>query len=145
MSIRIGDGKKFFKFCLYFLISISAVLQTAQLIADSAGNIAAGALIQTNTLYYCIFWIFLQFSERFLEVEDCFVWQAHTNNEITLFEIGYMSPFVSVIIGIKFLFAACKKRLATACKIQKILQNKRIFHAVVVYLPAACKRVTNSL
>jgi hypothetical protein len=29
--------------------------------ADSAGNIAAGALIQTNTLYYCIFWIFALF------------------------------------------------------------------------------------
>jgi hypothetical protein len=24
-------------------------------IADSSGNIAAGALIQTNTLFYCIF------------------------------------------------------------------------------------------
>jgi hypothetical protein len=38
--------------------------------ADSAGNIAAGALIQTNALYYCIFWIFPLFYQIFLEVEN---------------------------------------------------------------------------
>jgi hypothetical protein len=60
MSIRIEDSKKFFKCCLHFFILIlvpPAVLQAALLcmqFADSAGNIAAGALIKTNILCYCI-------------------------------------------------------------------------------------------
>ncbi len=61
MSIRISNGKKIFKCCLHFFILIqvlSAVLQPALLcvqFADSAGDIAAGALIQTNRIYYGIF------------------------------------------------------------------------------------------
>jgi hypothetical protein len=61
VSIRISNGKKIFKCCLHFLILIlvlSAVLQPALLcvqFADSAGNIAAGALLQKNTLYNGIF------------------------------------------------------------------------------------------
>jgi hypothetical protein len=53
VSIRIPNGKKIFKCCLHFSILIkvlSAALQPAVLcvqFADSAGNIAAGALIQT--------------------------------------------------------------------------------------------------
>ncbi len=45
--------------------------------------------------------------------------------------------------GIKFLFAACRKGLDTACKIQKIRENQRVLHAVVEYVPAACKGSLN--
>ncbi len=70
MGIWFGDGKKIFKCCLHFLILIyvvPAVLLLARLcmqFTDSAGNIAAGALIQTNTFSFCILRIFLLFSER---------------------------------------------------------------------------------
>ncbi len=70
MGIRFVDGKKIFKRCLHFFIIIyvvPAVLLLARLcmqFADSAGNIAAGALNQTNTFSLCIFKIFLLFSER---------------------------------------------------------------------------------
>jgi hypothetical protein len=47
--------------------------------------------------------------------------------------------------GIKFLFAACKKGLDIACKIQKIRENQRVLHAVVKYLPAAYKRGTDCM
>jgi hypothetical protein len=46
---------------------VPAVLQLARLcmqFADSAGNIAARALVKTNTFSFCIFRIFLLFSER---------------------------------------------------------------------------------
>jgi len=55
-----------------------------------------------------------------------------------------LPPFVPAPKGIKFLFAACRKGLDTACKIQKIRENQRVLHAVVEYLPAACKRVADS-
>ena len=63
---------------IFFIIIqvLPAVLQPALLcmqFADSAGNIAAGALIQTHTLYYCIFRNFHLFLDTFLEVEDCFM------------------------------------------------------------------------
>jgi hypothetical protein len=58
---------------------------------------------------------------------------------------GYLAPFVSSQKGIKFLFATCQKRLATACKIQEICENKRVLHAVIEFLPAACKRVSDYL
>jgi hypothetical protein len=58
---------------------------------------------------------------------------------------GLLAPFVIAPKGIKFLFAACRKKLDTACKIQKIRENQRVLHAVVEYLPAACKRASDSL
>ncbi len=58
---------------------------------------------------------------------------------------GYFPPLVPAPKGTKFLFAACKKGLDTACKIQKILENQRVLHAVVEYIPAACRRVADSL
>ncbi len=107
--------------------------------ADSAGNIAAGALTQTNTLYYGIFWIFLLFSERFWEVEDCFMLQPHANTYVTLFERvtcplwssskRYQIPFRSLQKGIryrmqnpknprKYKSIACGSRI-TSCSLQK--------------------------
>jgi hypothetical protein len=70
VGIRFVDGTKIFKCCLHFIILIyvvPAVLLLARLcmqFADSAGNIAAGALNQTNTFSFCIFRSFLLFSER---------------------------------------------------------------------------------
>jgi hypothetical protein len=58
---------------------------------------------------------------------------------------GLLAPFFPAPKVIKFLFAACRKGLDTACKIQKIRENKRVLHAVVEHLPAACKRVADSL
>jgi hypothetical protein len=54
-----------------------------------------------------------------------------------------LAPFVSALKGIIFLFSASKKGLATAYKIPKILENKRVLHAVAECLPAACKRVAH--
>jgi hypothetical protein len=79
VGIRFIDGKKVFKCCLHFFIPIyvvPAVLLLARLcmqFADSAGNIAAGALNQTNTFSFCIFRIFLV---------SC---NAHANTDVTLF------------------------------------------------------------
>ncbi len=58
---------------------------------------------------------------------------------------GLLAPFVLALQVIKFLFANCQKGLATACKIQKIRENKRVLHAVVEFLPAASKRVSDYL
>jgi hypothetical protein len=58
---------------------------------------------------------------------------------------GLFPPFVTAPKGIKFLFAACRKGLDTACKIQKISEIQRVLHAVVEYIPAACERVADSL
>ena len=58
---------------------------------------------------------------------------------------GFLAPFVSALKGINFLFATCHKGLATACKIHKIRENKRVLHAVVEFLPAACKKVSDYL
>jgi hypothetical protein len=55
--------------------------------ADSAGNIAAGALIQTSTLFVYIFRTYLLFSERFLiKVKDCVMSQARVNIYVSFFE-----------------------------------------------------------
>jgi hypothetical protein len=56
-----------------------------------------------------------------------------------------LPPFVSGLKGIGFLFAVCKRGLDTACKIEKIRQNKRVLHAVIKYLFAPCKRVSDCL
>jgi hypothetical protein len=56
-----------------------------------------------------------------------------------------LSPFVSGLKGIRFLFAMCKRVLDTACKIEKIRKIKRVLHAVSKYLLAHCKRVSDCL
>jgi hypothetical protein len=57
---------------------------------------------------------------------------------------GLLAPFVSALRSIKFLFAVCEKRLATASKVKNIREIK-VLHAVFEYLPAACKRVIDCL
>ncbi len=52
--------------------------------------------------------------------------KAHANTEVTLFEKGYLPAFVSGLKGIRFLFAVFKRGLDTACKIEKIHENKRV-------------------
>ncbi len=109
------------------------VLQPALLcmqFADSAGNIAAGALIQTKALY-CIFWIFRLLSEIFLEVDDCFKYQALANSYITLFErVTVLPVLVSALKGSKFLIIICSLQNPKKRKIEDY------WHAVVEYLPA---------
>ncbi len=58
---------------------------------------------------------------------------------------GLLTPFVSGLKGIGFLFAMCKRVLDTACKIEKTPENKRVLHAVIKYLLAPCKRVSDCL
>jgi hypothetical protein len=90
--------------------------------ADSAGNIAAGALIQTITFSFCIFRIFLIFSERGKELFHV----THMQSLMLQFLKGYLPPFVSDLKGIGFLFAVCKRGLDTACKTKKIHENKKV-------------------
>jgi hypothetical protein len=56
--------------------------------------------------------------------------------DVTLFERVFCPPFVSGVKGIGFLLAMCKRVLDTACKIEKIPENKRVLHAVIKYLLA---------
>jgi len=88
--------------------------------ADSAGNIAAGALNQTNTFSFCIFRIFLLFSERGKELFHV----THMQILMLHYLKGLLAPFVSGLKCIGFLFAVCKRGLDTACKIEKIRENK---------------------
>jgi hypothetical protein len=73
MSIRITNGKNIL---FYFIQVLPLILEHGLLcmhFADFADSIAAGDLIQTNTLSFCIFIIFLLFPERSLKVEGCFI------------------------------------------------------------------------
>ncbi len=84
MSIRIVDGKKF-NVASIFYFNLSSPSGIATCIALHAfrrfrRQFAAWALIQTNTLCYFIL------SEINLEVEVCFMEQAHVNTYVTLFE-----------------------------------------------------------
>jgi hypothetical protein len=101
--------------------------------ADSAGNIAAGALIQTNTLFSSVL-------TDILIGRGLFHVTGSSKHFCYIIWKGYLPPFVPALKGIKFLFAACKKRLDIASKIQKIRENQRVLHAVVEHLPAACKK-----
>jgi hypothetical protein len=95
MGIRFVDGKQIFKCCLHFFIQIyvvPAVLQLARLwmqFADSAGNIAAGALIQTNTFSFYIFRIFRIFSEKGKE----FFHVMHMQTLMLHYLKGLLAPF----------------------------------------------------
>jgi len=158
VGIRFVDGKKMLKCCLHFYILIlvvPGVLQLARLcmqFADSAGNIAAGALIQSNTFSFSIFITFLLFTERgkelFLVMHMQTLMLHHLKGLLASFSFRskrYLIPFCSVQEG-----------LDTACKIEKIRENKRVLHAVIKYLLAPfkwesdclksnCKRLSNTL
>jgi hypothetical protein len=51
----------------------------------------------------------------------------------------------TLLKGIGFLFAVWKRGLDTACKIEKICENKRVLHAAIRYLLSPCKRVSDCL
>jgi hypothetical protein len=106
--------------------------------ADSAGNIAAGALINTNSLSFRIFIIFLLFSERFRGLSHvtgtCKNLLQNMKGLLTSF--CFSSKTYTVIC-----FCNMKNRIATACTIEKIHQNKRLLHSAIEYLPAACQGV----
>jgi hypothetical protein len=119
-------------------------LQLARLcmqFADSAGNIAAGALIQTNTFSFCISIIFLLFSERSKELFHL----THMQTLMLHYLKGLFASFVSDLKSIGFLLAMCQRGLNTACKIEKISENKGLLHAVIKCLLAPCKRVSDCL
>ncbi len=70
----------------------------------------------------------------------------HMQTLILHYSKGLLVPFfVSGLKGIGFLFAMCKRVIDTACKIEKICENKRVLHAVIKYLLAPCKRVSDCL
>jgi hypothetical protein len=101
---------------------------------------AAGARIQVRECTLLLY--FLNFSSAFREMlRGLFNLTGTCKHHLK----GFLAPFVSALKGINFLFATCQKGLATACKIQKIRENKRVLHAVVEFLPAACKRVSDYL
>ncbi len=95
MGIRFVDGNKIFNCCLHFFLLIyvaPAVLLLAQLcmqFADSAGNIAAGALIQTKTFSICIFRFFLLFSDRGKELFHV----THMQTLMLHYLKGLLAPF----------------------------------------------------
>jgi hypothetical protein len=99
---------------------------------------------------YTLLWYFLNFSSVFREIlrgRGLFHVTATFKHLYYIVLKGYLPPFDPALKGIKFPFAACKKGLYidTACKIQKICENTRVLHAVVEYLPAACKRIADCL
>jgi hypothetical protein len=77
--------------------------------ADSAGNIAAGDLIQANTLYYFIFQIFLLFLREILRGRGMFHAKGACKHLRYIILKGYLPPFVSALKGNKFPFASCQK------------------------------------
>jgi hypothetical protein len=105
---------------------------------DSAGNIAAIALLQTSTLSFCTFRSFLLFSERFLKVEDCIVQQVYATTLATLFK-RVTCPLCFSSKKYQIPFCSLRKRISYN------MRNKRVLHAVFEYLPAAFKRVTDCL
>jgi hypothetical protein len=78
--------------------------------ADSAGNIAVGALIQKNTLSFCILRIFLSVFREIMKGKGL----IHVTGKgkrlcyITVFERVTFTLF-SALKGIKFLLAVCRR------------------------------------
>jgi hypothetical protein len=75
---------------------------------------------------FCIFRIFLIFSERGKELLHV----THMQSLMLHYLKGFLPPFVSGLQGIGFLFAVFKRGLDTAWKIEKIRENKNVLHAV---------------
>jgi hypothetical protein len=79
---------------------------------DSVDNIAAGALIWTNTLFLYFHNIFSVFRE-ILKGKGLFHVTV-TWKHVTSFERVPCPPFVLALKGIKFLSEVCKRGLGTA-------------------------------
>jgi hypothetical protein len=128
---------------IYVVPAVLLLARHCMQFADSAGNIAAGALIQTNTFSFCIFRIFLPFSERGQELFHV----MHMQTLMLHYLKGLIVPFCFRSKRHLIPFAMCKRVLLldTACKIEKIRENKRVLHAVFKYLLASCKRVSDCL
>ncbi len=100
----------------------------------------------SNSDKYTLLLYFMNFSSVFREIlrgRGLFHVTATCKHLCYIVRKGYLPPFDPAIKGIKFPFAACKQGLDTACKIQKIRENRRVLHAVVKFLPAACNRVAD--
>jgi hypothetical protein len=129
VGIRFIDGKKVFKSCLHFFIQIyvvpAAVLLLARLcmqFADSACNIAAGALLQTNTFSFCIFRIFLLFSERGKELFHV----THMQILMLHYLKGLLAPFCFRSKRYQIPFCNVQKGIRYRMQNRKIRQNKSV-------------------
>ncbi len=83
----------------------------------------------SNSDKYTLLWYFLNFSSVFREIlrgRGLFHVTATCKHLCYIVWKGYLPPFDPALKGIKFPFAACKKGLDTACKIQKIRKNTRV-------------------
>ena len=77
----------------------------------------------SNSDKYTLLWYFLNFYSVFREIlrgRGLFHVTATCKHLCYIVWKGYFPPFDPALKGIKFPFAACKKGLDTACKIQKI-------------------------
>ena len=102
----------------------------------------------SNSDKYTLLWYFLNFSSVFREILrgwGLFHVTPTCKHLCYIVWKGYLPPFDPALKGIKFPFAACKKELDTACKIQKIRENTRVLHAVVGSRIPSCSLQKGSL
>jgi hypothetical protein len=81
----------------------------------------------SNSDKFTLLWYFLNFSSVFREISrgrELFHVTATCKHLCYIVGKGYLPPFDPALKGINFPFAACKKGLDTACKIQKIREKK---------------------
>ncbi len=94
----------------------------------------------SNSDKYTLLLYFLNFSSVFKEIHrgrGLFHVTATCKHLCYIVWKGYLHPFHPALKGIKFPFAACKKGLDTACKIQKIHENTRMLHTANTFLQLA--------
>jgi hypothetical protein len=104
--------------------------------ADSAGNIAAGALIHTNTFSSCIFRIFLLFSERGKELFHV----THLQTLMLHYLKGLLAPFCFRSKRYQIPFCNVQKGIRYRMQNRKIRKNKSVLHAVIKYLHAPLQK-----
>jgi hypothetical protein len=148
MSRKIEDGKKFFLILPpFFYLNLSSPSGIATCTALHAIRrfrrqyCSRGSNLDKYTLLLYIIREILRGRGLFHVTGTC----KHLCYGTLLERVTVLAPSCLSLKDIKFLFATCKKGLATACKIQKIRENKRVLHAVVEFLPAACRRVADCL
>ncbi len=100
---------------------------------------------RSNYDKYTLFLYFLnfsQFSERFLKADDFFRKYAHANTSCMLHYLKRLCvPFSFSSERYLIPFYSLQREISYRMQNPKIHENKRILHAVVENLPAACKMV----
>jgi hypothetical protein len=101
--------------------------------ADFAGNLAAGALIKTNTLHVSL--SFLNFSSVFREIfkGKGLLCNRHMQTLMLHYLKGLLVPLL--FSSKRYQIPFCSYRMQNP----KNTRYKRVLHAVVGYLPAASK------